>query len=452
MHAESATPVDSIRDALEGGEPAVAARIYAEVDLDPAGVRRLFDLVSPAMSAELVSLLSDEKASELLSWLPAEQATAVLEQLPVPVAARVLRGLPSDERADLLASVPDQARSEIQESLPELIRDDAARLLKYAPDTAGGLMETEVLAFPASTKISEVIRDVRANQMRYSTIGVQYLYVLDDERRLLGVAPIRDLLLAPEESRLDALLRGEPATVRDTATMQEVDDLFAEYGYQGLPVVDERGVLLGVVSRADVTEAEHHQSEERYRVSQGIVGGEELRSMPVLLRLRRRTAWLGVNLVLCLGGAAVIALNQGTIAKALVVVAVLPIISATSGNAAIQAAAVSIRELTLGIIDPSAWRRVLAREVLLAILMSLPLGLAVAILARLGGADGAVGAAVGVAMAGNSLVAVGLGALCPLALRRLGVDPALASGPIITTLADVTGFTMTLGLVSWVAA
>ncbi len=429
---------------------AEAAALYQTADPDPDETRAFFGSLDSATAAAFVSAITDEsKAREVLLWLPPEQVGPMIGELDPPVAAALIGQLPSDERADVLASLDDDARTAIQSQLPAEARADAAALLQYPPDTAGGLMETELLKFPTTTTVREAIRDLRSNQERYAQIGVQYIYLIGDNRRLAGVAPLRDLMLAPEDAPLATLIRREPATLRDTDDLHEVANAFDEHTFIALPVVDSNGVLLGVVNRADASESEQHQTEDQYRVSQGIVGGEELRSMPVALRLRRRTAWLGINLLLCLGGAAVIALHQETLAKAIVVAAVLPVVSATSGNAAMQAAAVSIRELTLGIIEPRTWRRVLAHELSLAVLMAIPLGLGVAALARLWGADWTIGAAVGGAMAINALVAIAIGAICPLVLRRFEVDPALASGPIATTMADVSGFALTLTLVAW---
>jgi magnesium transporter len=156
-----------------------------------------------------------------------------------------------------------------------------------------------------------------------------------------------------------------------------------------------------------------------------------------------------VNLLLSLAGAAIIASFQDTVAKALVVAAVLPVISATSGNAAMQAAAVSVRELTLGVVDTTGWRRVLTQELALATLLAILLGSAAGGLAAMWGAGWALGAAVGAAMTLNVGIAVIMGALFPLLFRRLNIDPALASGPVTTTLADVSGFTLTLIFVTW---
>ena len=445
-------PTSSVEDA---GAPAPDAEIAGAIELLRVGragpdlVRSALGGVPPAVAAAALAGVSTEHARSALLWLPQEQAAAVLGAGEPAWAAELLAGMPSDERADVLASVPEDVRGAIQSHLPARAAGDAARLLTYASDVAGGLMETEFLSYGAATTVREAIRDLRGNQGRYAEMGVQYLYVVDGQNRLIGVAPVRDLLLAPEDAPLSMLIRSAPVCVRDTAPLHDVAGAFDEHPYVALPVVDANGQMLGVVSRADATQGEQEEAEDDYRVSQGIVGGEELRSMPLVLRARRRGVWLGINLVLCLGGAAVIAAHQETLAGAIIVAAVLPVISATSGNAAMQAAAVSIRELTLGVVSPGSWRRVITREMGLAALLAVPLGAAVAALAAVSGAGWEIGLPVGCAMALNTCVAVGIGALCPLLLRRLSIDPALASGPISTTLADVTGFALTLTLVSF---
>lgn len=447
----SRSPLDPDHDTTVFSDPAHLATWLARTDVEAAKVRRVFGTVALATGAQALTALEAARASEILLLLPPEQAAAVLTRLEPTLAANLLTRLPSDERADLLAAVESASRDRITACLPGPLKAESARLLQYPPDTAGGLMETEVIAKPTAATVREVISDLRVNQQRYAALSVQYLYIVDESRRLLGVAPLRDLLLAPEDAPLGTLVRPELISVTETTSTEELADLFDTHPYHGVPVIDASGVLLGAVNRADVSESEQHQSEEQYRRSQGIVGGEELRSMPVAVRVRRRGAWLGVNLVLCLGGAGVIAAFQDTLAKAIVVAAVLPVISATSGNAAMQSAAVSVRELTLGVIDTGAWRRVLAQELGLAALLAVPLGVAVAGLATLWGAGWTVGAAVGVAMALNAALAVIVGAVCPLLLRRMKVDPALASGPVTTTLADVSGFALTLTLVTWAA-
>lgn len=439
--------IDQVREALREGTPEDVRRLL--VDIDPGEARHLFGALDSEEAAAVLAALEPGHAAEVAQWLAPEQSAEALEQLDAQTGAAIAARLPSDERADLLAEMSEEPREALTAQLPEPQRQESERLLEYDPESAGGLMETELLSFVAGTPVREVIRDLRANHERYAAMGVQYVYVVGPDGRLLGAAPMRDLILAPEDANIESLLRAPPISVRETATMNEIAELFDEHRFMGLPVVDENGRLLGVINRADVQEAEHEHAEEQYRRSQGIVGGEELRTMSVWRRFRRRTLWLGINMLLCLGGAAVIAGHQDILSRAIIVAPLLPVVSATSGNAAMQAAAVSIRELTLGIIEPASWRRVLVHEVGLAMLMAIPLGLAVAALAQAWGASPMIGVAAGLAMAANAVIAVIIGSQVPLLLRRVGVDPALASGPLATTLADITGFFLVFLCVGW---
>lgn len=201
----------------------------------------------------LAAITDEAKAREVLLWLPPERTGSILAALDPKTGARLIAGLPSDERADLLAAVPDEPRAEIQAALPAAARADAARLLQYAPGTAGGLMETELLSYPASATVRDAVRDLRANQEKYAAIGVQYVYLLDEARRLLGVAPIRDLMLARQKATISTPIKQAPANVQDTETTDEVVLAFDEHPFLALPAVDGRGVLLGVVNRAEAT-------------------------------------------------------------------------------------------------------------------------------------------------------------------------------------------------------
>jgi magnesium transporter len=188
-----------------------------------------------------------------------------------------------------------------------------------------------------------------------------------------------------------------------------------------------------------VAEADHMKS-------LGIASGEELRSMPPFERSKRRLAWLSVNIVLNLLGASVIAAYQETIHAAIALAVFLPIISDMSGNSGNQAVAVSLRELSLGVVRPSEIAHVLRKEAYVGILNGLALGSLLALLAYLWQGSPTLGAVVGLALAVNTLLAVSLGGTTPLLIKRMGWDPALASGPILTTLTDVCGFTLTLQL------
>jgi magnesium transporter len=201
-------------------------------------------------------------------------------------------------------------------------------------------------------------------------------------------------------------------------------------------VVDEAGVLLGIVERAAVDDATIDSAEADHMKSLGIASGEELRSMPSLERSRRRLAWLSINIVLNLMAASVIAVYEETLQAAIALAVFLPIISDMSGCSGNQAVAVSLRELSLGVVRPAELLYVLGKEAFVGVLNGLALGSLLAGVAFLWKGDPILGAVVGLALGINTLLAVSIGGTVPLVIKRMGWDPALASGPILTTLTD----------------
>ncbi|MEM6366211.1 MAG: magnesium transporter, partial [Planctomycetota bacterium] len=214
------------------------------------------------------------------------------------------------------------------------------------------------------------------------------------------------------------------------------------------PVVDGDGVLLGVVHRGAVDYEATRAAEGDYLKSQGIVGGEELRTMPVVQRATRRLSWLSANIVLNIGAACVIALYQDTLEQVIALAVFLPIISDMSGCSGNQAVAVSMRELSLGLVRPTEMLLVWWQEIRVGLINGTVLGGLVAIVAVIWKGNAFLGIVVGVALMINTLVAVSIGGMVPLLLKRFGFDPAVASGPLLTTVTDMCGFFLVLGLAS----
>jgi magnesium transporter len=234
-------------------------------------------------------------------------------------------------------------------------------------------------------------------------------------------------------------------SVATDASLDELIRLFDHHDFLGIPVVDEAGVLAGIVLREDVQEARVDRAETELQRASGIVN-EELRSMPVLQRSYRRLSWLSVNVLLNVLAASVIAAFQETIAAVIALAVFLPIISDMSGCSGNQAVAVTMRELSLGVTKPTEFLRVWGKEASVGILNGIALGSLIACVAWLWKGSVALGVVVGAALALNTVVAVSLGGTIPLALRRFGHDPALASGPILTTVTDMCGFFLVLSL------
>ena len=429
--SQQAGDVHALIDALPPGEVARAMSRLSEADH-----RALLELLGPERSASLLELLSDAQTVGIIEELSPEQAAAIVEELP------------SAERADLLGDMPAEEAAAILDHMPLAEARDTRRLLQYPPDTAGGLMITEYVAYPDRLTVGDVVEDLRRQGERYSDYEIQYCYVTDVSAKLVGVLRLRDLLMAQHTEPVRALMLENPLHVEVDAGLDSLKQFFGDHPFVGVPVTDPQGVLVGVVRRAAVESALGDRATEAFLSVSGLIGEDELRTMPVLHRARRRLSWLSVNILLNVIAASVIAFYQDTLAAVIALAVFLPIISDMSGCSGNQAVAVSIRELTLGLVKPYEFFRVVAKEGAVGMINGIVLGTLLGTVAILWKGNLFLGLVVGSALMLNTLVAVLLGGLIPLALKSLKQDPALASGPILTTVTDMVGFFLVLSFAS----
>jgi magnesium transporter len=368
--------------------------------------------------------------------------------LPPAAAAAIVEEMDSDDRADVLSAVDEKHTEDILQRLHPLDAADVRRLVAYPPDSAGGLMITEYLSYPAALSIAEVVDDLRNNAKKYAGYDVQYVYVTGEGGTLGGVIRLRDLMLTPGDQPLSSIMIPNPAHVRVTDGPRELDAFFDDHGFFASPVVDADGVLLGVVRRAAVEEAFAEKADRALLQFGGIIGGDELRSMPLATRIVRRLAFLCPNILLNLIAASVVAVYEPTIATVTALAIFLPMLSDMSGCAGNQAVAVSIRELSLGLLKPRDVWHILRKEIGVGVVNGVVLGGLIGLIAWVmrGGQWPLIGVVVGGAMCINSIVAVVVGGTVPLLLKRVSIDPALAASPILTTFTDLCGFFLTLRL------
>jgi len=428
-----------------------AATTLADVlkEMEPADRSLAVSRLETETRARLLEILSPEDAATIFRPMPEDQARESLELLPPDGAARILEQLPSAMQADALDTVEARTAEAILGEMAPEAASELRALCAYESDEAGGVMITEYLEARDEQTVGEFVDDLQRNAELYRNYEVQYAYVVDTRERLRGVLVMRDLLLSPRGKRIADLAHRDPLRLDHHARLPELQAFFAEYTLVGVPIVNENDQLLGVVRRTDVQEAVARENVGIYLESQGIIGGEELRSMPLPLRTRRRLSWLSINIVLNFIAASVIAWKRDVLEELIALAVFLPIISDMSGCSGNQAVAVSIRELTLGLVRPNELARVLSKEVLLGLLNGVILGALIGIAAGLYGSNPWLGCVVGGALAVNTVIAVTVGGSIPLLLKRCGRDPALASGPILTTVTDMCGFFLTLSLAAW---
>jgi magnesium transporter len=393
-------------------------------------------------------LLGEEESAHLISKISDLGTGNLVTQLPTPQAASIVEEMSRDQQAHFLRTIDDDDAEAILEEIKPQQANRVRQLMSYGEDTAGALMITEYLSYGGNMLVKDVLDDLRAQGEAYSDYDIQYAYVVSDSGQLIGVLRLRDLLMARRSKTIREIMIKKPLHVNINASLRDLKDFFRQYSFLGVPVTDDEGKLVGVIQSSSVREAANRQNNQLFLKFAGIVGGEESRSMSLFKRSSRRLSWLSINIVLNIIAASVIAIYQDTLEKAIVLAVFLPIISDMSGCSGNQAVAVSIRELTLGLVRPRELVRVLAKESAIGLINGITLGILLGGAAILWKGNPYLGLVVGGSLAANTLVAVSFGGLVPLILRGMRTDPALASGPLLTTVTDMCGFFFVLSFAS----
>ncbi len=444
---EDTTDLDTLEDALQEAIEAVDDQQVAEIveSISSQEALHQVSLMNSDDRDQLISILAPEAAAELIEEAPAGLAAAMMEGLESSVAAKIMEELQTDTQADILNEIKKENAEAILSAMDIESAEDVRKLSQYDPDTAGGLMELEAFTFGSNETVGAVLRRLVAGDEEFERHRGQHPYIIDEHGKLVGVVSLRGLLRSKRAVLLADIMR--PAiSVPPETTQDELIALFDEYPFFGVPVVDDQGMLIGTVSRIELAEAELERAEQQSLSRQKI--GDELRSMPTILRSRRRLAWLSSNIVLNIIAASVISAYEETLAAVIAIAVFLPMVSDMSGCSGNQAVGVSMRELSLGLTRPVDLFHVLRKELSVGIINGIVLGILIGIVAWVWKDNVYLGVVIGLALSVNTLIAVSIGGTVPLILKHFGIDPAVASGPLLTTVTDMAGFFLVLSLAS----
>jgi len=401
------------------------------MDADEAGAL-LKQLPADKVAAALAEVAED-RLPDFLGVFDATQLAGILQHSAPPDAADLLQQLPPPARRDALTHMPTEAAVNVR------------KLLRYPEDSAGGVMSNRFIALRENMTVEEVRELLRARAQEERTEDIAYLYVTDAEHRLMGIVSLRDLVFRRAERRMSEILNRDVKFVRVDADQEKLAREFEHYHYLGLPVLDAEGRLVGVVKASDALEVANKEATEDMQLMVGL-SGEEHALTPWRHSIKRRLPWLYINLATAFLAAFVVGMFEGTIAKWTALAVFLPIVAGQGGNAGMQTLTVIIRDLALGEITPGDGRRALLKEMILGLLNGLAIGLVVGLIGWLWQGNGMLGVVAGAAMFLNQLAAAFAGVVIPLGLKKLRLDPALASSIFLTTVTDVAGFFFFLGL------
>jgi magnesium transporter len=414
------------------------------------GVLGLAELIGPAEWADLVPQLEPTEVAVLIQWLPDEQVGEILEELPPIVAARILRSLSAPEASQLLGEMDPDDAADVVEALPDdavaeiLVRmkpEDAAEIRQlsgYDADTAGGIMTPEYVAVAKDATSAQAIAAIRRLVDEAETVN--YVYVVDDERHLLGVLSLYRLLLSPERTPVVELMAPSTVRVKASADQETAARILTDRNLLAIPVVDDEDHLVGIITEddvADVIEAEATEDIERLGGSQPLNLPYRLASVPLLVR--KRVGWL-LLLFIAQGYTGTVLQNfRGELAAVVALSFFIPLLIGTGGNVGSQTVTLVVRAMALGEVALRDIGWLVFKELRVGLVMGLVMGVLAIGQAWFLGVSGDIATAVSIAVIAICAWAATVAAALPLILRRLGVDPAVVSAPLISTLVDGTG-------------
>ena len=439
--------------------PDAAVVAAAVIEAEPHDAARVLSALTAERAAEVAPLMDAGQVARAMVEMDPERAAAVVDAMPADAAAAVLSELSPDDRVDILGELGEAKHDELVAGLDAEDRREVMALEQYEPDTAGGIMTTEVTSLYEYLSVGDAIDQLRS--LSETLEQMFYVYVIDQRGHLVGVLSMRDMILARPDRILRDIMIGGVRSLPADMDQEEVARLFRRYHYLAMPVVDKQNRLVGLITVDDVVDVLQEETTEDVHKLFG-AGAEEKLSSPWHYSFKKRVWWLIVNLGTAFMAAAVVAGFSDTIESLPILAAFMPIVAGMGGNASAQAMAVTVRGLSLGEVDRKLLRHVLKRESIVGLLTGIVTGIITGVIAffyslnAVRDADVVVnnpayngvvlGTLVCLALIINLGLACASGAGIPFLMKRLGFDPAQSATILATTVTDVVGFFALLGL------
>lgn len=439
MLPHRALPVEATRRLLRREAYTNLVRLLAK--LHGSECAEILHNMTLSEQSKLLQRLPDTTlATTMFTYLDVETRAALVPHLSTPRLVAIVKLLPPDDATDILGEMPPERLTEMLHQLPEALAAQIDRLLSYDPRTAGGLMTTQYFSLSDTCTVSEALQHLRrAGQAE----TVFYVYVVDSEHRLAGVVSLRQLVMADPDSRLRDLMETEVIRVSLDEPQEDIARLITRFDFLALPVVDGQSRMMGIVTVDDIIDVIDEEATEDILRLAGVHPDEMLDSSSRRI-IRHRLPWLFVSWLGGLLASYVIHAYEVTLQSLVVLAAFFPVIIGMGGNAATQSLAVAVRGLATGAIDPRRFLYALLREGRVGLSLGLIYGLLLGAVAFVWQGTPMLGLVVGSALFASMTVAAVLGGLLPLAFARIGIDPAVASGPFLTTAIDIIGLVMYL--------
>lgn len=437
--------ISTLRTALES-DTVHLLRAQLE-DVHPADLASALVEFAPQDLWTLLTALPRSEQAEVFGYLPAEQQVTLSISISRRKLSPIIRQMSSDERADLFNRLTDEQRETLLPALAQAEREDLLRLTSHEEGTAGAVMTSDYAILPEHCNVAQALESLRREAPDKETI--YSAYVVDEARKLVGVVSLRDLILAPVGMPIEELVNHDPICASVDLPQEEVAALIAKYDLLALPIVNAQQQMVGIVTYDDAMDVVAAEATEDFHKTATIGKLEtSVKDAGIGLLYRKRVLWLVILVFGNIFSGAGIAYFEGTIASHVALLFFLPLLIGSSGNAGAQSGTLMVRALATGEIKLRDWGAMLGKECLVAGLLGLTMAAAVV---GLGWWRGGYDIAVVVALTMMLVVLAGslIGLSLPFLLSRFELDPATASGPLITSIADVAGVVLYFSIATW---
>lgn len=444
-HDKTARQLRLLSDALDSGRLGPVRRLINT--LAPAEIGNLLESLPPGKRVVVWGLVDAEDDGEVLVHVGDEVRESLLADMDPDEIIAAVEDLDIDDLADLVEDLPDTVIDEVLKSMDRENRERLEQVLSYPEDTAGRLMNPDVVTVRADVNVDVVLRYLRLRgELPDHT---DHLFVVSRRHQYLGRLSLASLVTHEDSTPINRLIDDEQPAIDVQETAEEVARQFSDHDWVSAPVVDDNNILLGRITIDDVVDIIREQAEHQALGAAGLDEDEDLFS-PVRRAVRGRLLWLGINLCTAFLAAGVIGQFEATLEKIVALAVLMPIVAGMGGNAGTQVLTLMVRGLALGQVGASNAKVLLWKEVRVALINGLLLGSIVGLVAFVWFREWQLSLVIGAALTINLCAAALAGVLVPLTLKRMNIDPALAGGVVLTTVTDVTGFLCFLGLATLV--
>ena len=440
--------VEEIRDILEKNDYKKLKSILHEYH--PVDIAEFYEELSSQESINLFKVLDFDDAVQVLEEIDSDKKFFILNNIKPSYASKLIAEMSSDDVADLLGDLEEEEKKRILSLIGENEQADLKDLLAYGKNTAGGRMTTEYIAFPKDLKAKDALN--KLGELALDAETIYYVFAVDSEGRLVGVVSLRDLILAPEQTPIKDFMQTDLKKVNALSDQEEVARLIKKYGFLALPVVDDDNVLLGIVTVDDAMMVVEEETTEDILKLSGSDFDEKiaLGQVSPWARAKRRLPWILVAVVGEIFSGRVINDFSAALQTIVALSFFIPVLMDMGGNVGTQSAAIIVRGLATGEINTSSIAKNVLREAAVGMILGVFNGLLVAAMTYFWQGEVLLGVVVGIAMAFNLTLAAMLGTFMPLLWYKLGHDPAVASGPLVTTLLDILGLFVYFSTATWI--